>query len=277
VITPAEEDFIKNHAYVPEHIPGYGMAISQGDAFLLEDYLCFGGQGFLIFVGYPFRGPFDQSRMKEILQGAVTQFKPAQLALMAPAIPSGFGRPSHLDAYYKLDLANLKIPPKVRNMIQRAARELTVEKGREFKDEHRGLIEDFLAWHCVDEGTRHIFARIPAYLSSVPSAYLLNATNSEGKLSAFDVAEFGAKDYAFYMFNFRSRRHSVPGASDLLLHSLITEARGEGKSSINLGLGINPQVSFFKKKWGGVPFLSHQFLLYRSSPLSLIDSLRHRL
>jgi len=39
MITPQEEEFIKNHTYVPEHLPGYGMSISQGEPFFLEDYL----------------------------------------------------------------------------------------------------------------------------------------------------------------------------------------------------------------------------------------------
>jgi hypothetical protein len=273
MITPEEEVFIKNNAYVPEHIPGYGMAISEGEPFLLQDYLCYQGKGFLIFVGYPLQGSFREDLMQEIFQAAVRRFKPVQIALIAPTISSKGGSPRHADAYYKLALADFRIPPQVKNMTQRAARELKVEMGQEFQEEHRNLIADFLASHPVDEGTRYILPRIPRYLSSVPTACIFNARDSAGKLVAFDIADFGAKHYAFYMFNCRSRQHHVPGASDLLLQALIREAEQQGKTYVNLGLGVNQGVAFFKKKWGGQPFLNHEFLLYRPSSPTLFDSL----
>ena len=277
MIIAEEEIFLKNNAYVPEHIPGYGMAMSEGEPFLLQDYLCYQGKGVLIFVGYPLQGSFREDLMNEIFQGAIRRFKPVQIALMAPAISSQVGSPSHADTYYKLVLADFRIPPKVKNMTQRAERELRVEKEQEFQEEHRNLIADFLVSHPVDEGTRYILQRIPRYLSSVPTACIFNVRDSAGKLVAFDIADFWAKHYAFYMFNFRSRQHRVPGASDLLLHALIREAEQQKKTYVNLGLGVNQGVAFFKKKWGGLPFLNHEFLLYRPSPPSLFDALRQGL
>ena len=147
-------------------------------------------------------------------------------------------------------------------MIRRASRELEVEKIREFNSEHRELISDFLESHQVLAATRSILARIPEYLASVPTAWIYNARASSGKLVAFDIAEFGAKHYAFYMFNFRSRQGTVPGASDLLLHTLIKEASQKDKSFVNLGLGLNEAVAFFKKKWGGQPFLRHELVFF---------------
>jgi hypothetical protein len=64
------------------------------------------------------------------------------------------------------------------------------------------------------------------------------------------------------MFNFRCRKRNVPGASDLLLHEIIEQARGQGKRFLNMGLGINDGVSFFKKKWGAEPFLPYRYRLY---------------
>jgi len=89
------------------------------------------------------------------------------------------------------------------------------------------------------------------------SALVFEARTAHGDLAAFDVAEFGAREYAFYMFNFRARRRSVPGASDLLLAHIIERAKAEGKGYLNLGLGIDAGVAFFKKKWGAAPFLGH--------------------
>jgi hypothetical protein len=36
-------------------------------------------------------------------------------------------------------------------------------------------------------------------------------------------------------------------------------AKEENKKFVNLGLGINTGVTFFKKKWGGVPFYPYTF------------------
>jgi hypothetical protein len=88
---------------------------------------------------------------------------------------------------------------------------------------------------------------MPGYVSYSKTSFVLNARDSAGKLVAFDIADFGAKHYAFYMFNCRSRQHHVPGTSDLLLQALIKEAEQQGKTYVNLGLGINQGVAFFKK------------------------------
>ena len=273
MITPAEEDFIQNVAYVPEHMPGYGAAVSEGETFLLENYTCYHGKEFLIFIGYPLQDLFDETKMEKILAAAIKQFTPARVALIAPSISRRDGERADSDTYYQLDLATLKIPPKVKNMVQRASQDLQVEKGREFKSEHRQLVAEFLGSRRVSEGTHTLFQRIHEYLASVPTAWVLSARGRDGRLAGFDVAEFGAKNYAFYMFNFRSSQNVAPGTSDLLLYELIQEAKRQGKRFVNLGLGVNVGVTFFKKKWGGRPFLNHEFILFeprRTSPFEAL-------
>jgi len=272
MISPIEEEYIKRYAYVPEHIPGYVRAISGGEPFLLDDYLCYAGKDLLIFVGYPLTAGFDIEKIKEILKAAHQRFKPGQVALICQSLSSKAGKQREwLDVYYKLDLANFTIRPKLKNMIHRAAKELEVEKGRELKREHQDLIGEFFKSHSVAEGTRYIFQKIPEYLSSVPTAWVFSARDRSGQMAGFAIAEFSAQKYAFYMFNFRSRKRSTPGTSDLLLLELIKSAQDQGKLFINLGLGVNAGVAFFKRKWGGLPFLTHQFILYqpdRPAPLS---------
>jgi hypothetical protein len=114
-------------------------------------------------------------------------------------------------------------------------------------------------------------------VASSKTALLLSARNHKGTLIAFDVADYGSKEYAFHMFNFASREHYVPGASDLLLSEVVSIARVQGKRFINLGLAINAGIAFFKQKWGGVPFLNHDFMLYETSRAGIIESLLGRL
>jgi hypothetical protein len=252
---------------VPEHITDYVAAISGGEPFLIKDYLCYNSKGVLIFIGYPLKGAFVEGEIKDALDKAIEQARPEQVALIAPAIPQLKYECSKgkADSYYRLDLSNIHIGQKLRNMIKHASRELHCEKRRTLGDEHKQLISEFLNSRKVDEDTQRLFERIPEYVSSVPTAVVFEARDKNGRLIAFDIAEFGAKEYAFYMFNFRSQKDYIAGASDLLLHELIKAAQKEGKSFVNLGLGINEGIVFFKKKWGGAPFLDYKPCNYNLS------------
>ena len=273
MITPAEEEFLARHAYVPEHLPGYGRAFSGGEVFLRGHFLCYYREGTLIFVGYPLREACEEREMKIHLAEAIKRFQPSRVALMAPSFSDPGGERKPGDHYYRLDLRSSRIPSKIKNMTHRAGRELRIEKSREFRADHQKLIDDFLGSREVEEGARIIFNRIGPYLSSVSTAWIFDARDSKGRLAGFDVADFGSTDYAFYLFNFRSRQSPVPGTSDLLLYALIQKAQKEGKSYLNLGLGINEGVTFFKKKWGGMPFLRHEIILLSPRRPSFLNSI----
>lgn len=265
MIIPAEEAFVAERAYVPEHLPGYVGAISRAEPHLVGDYLCYSDEDSLVFIGYPLTPPFDETAMMKSLRVALSRFKPAHIALTAPAIsiPRETCRARDSDSYYRLDLSKVALPSKLRGAIRRASGALRVERAGQMEEAHVRLISEFLDSRRVTEETRYIFERIPAYVSFVLTAQVFSVRDKSGHLVAFDVAEFGARDYAFYQFNFRSTTRYVPGASDLLLYEVIRAAREEGKSFVNLGLGINEGVARFKKKWGGYPFLAYECCRYR--------------
>ncbi len=273
MITAAEEKHIERHAYLPEHVPEYVTAISQTEAFLFGNFLVYAKEGLLILIGYPLGEPFDEKRMEEALEGAVKRLKPESVSLMAPSIPASLEKVDHppSDHYYRLNISSLTISQKVRNMVNRAGRELTVEANSHFDDEHKEMVAAFLKTRSVEEATRFIFQRIDRYLASSTTAAIIDARTGGGKLAAFDIADFKPRDYALYMFNFRSDARYVPGASDMLLARMIEQAKKEGKRYINLGLGINPGVAFFKEKWGGVAFLPHAFCLYHPPRKGLLE------
>jgi hypothetical protein len=279
MIATAQQDYINNHAYIPEHMTHYVTAISQTEPFLFDDFLAYANNHRLIFVGYPLEGTFDEKRMGRNLEKAIKRFKPKNIAITAPILPTSFRNCAHppSDHYYRLDLSSISISQKLRNMLKRADRELSVKKNTEFHKEHKQMITEFLKTHPVDEATGFIFNRINEYLLSSPNAWVFDARNKKDELVGFDVAEFTPKDYAFYMFNFSSETRYVPGASDLLLSEVIQQAKTTGKRFINLGLGINPGITFFKKKWGGVVFLPYAFCLYEPSRREGMDSLLQKL
>jgi hypothetical protein len=279
MITDEQEDYIELHAYVPEHIPQYVTPISQAEPHLFGDFLVYAKKGHFILVGYPLSEAFEEKRLEKALEDAVKRLKPESVSLIAPAIPSSLRQGPHppTDHYYRLDLSTLSISQKLRNMLMRAGRALFVGKSTYFDQEHKEMVEEFLKTHLVDEATRFIFQRIDAYLLSSKTASLFEARTDNGDLVAFDVAEFKPSNYAVYMFNFRSETRHIPGASDLLLSAVTQQAITEGKKYINLGLGINPGVTFFKEKWGGVAFLPHAFCLYHPPRKGLLEMLLQRL
>jgi hypothetical protein len=279
MITAAQQDYIEDHAYVPEHISHYVTAISQTEPFLFGDYLAYAKKDHLIFVGYPLKEPFEEKRLQSALEDTIKRFKPDTVSLTAPSVPSFLRDCSHFpsDHYYRLDLSSLSISQKLRNMLKRASRDLSVEKNKNFSEEHRKMVQEFLKVHPVDEATRFIFERIGDYLSSSMTTWVFDARNKRNELVAFDVAEFKPKSYSFYMFNFSSDTLYVPGVSDLLLSEVIQQAKKEKKKFINLGLGINSGVTFFKKKWGGVAFLPYAFCLYRPSKKENLETLLQKL
>ena len=279
MITQAEREYVEENAYLPEHLPQYVSAISKTEPFLFDDYILHAKRDILIFVGYPLQEPFSEKQMGKVLVDAMKRFKPGSVALIAPAIPSYVNGRDHppSDQYYRLELAALTISQKLRNMLTRASRELLVERTRTFSREHKKLVENFLKAHPVDERAQVIFKRIDKYLSSSTTAWIFDARNSKGDLVAFDVAELKPKDYAIYMFNFTSDALYVPGASDLLLSHVAQVSKKEGKKYVNLGLGINRGVTFFKKKWGGVAFLPYASCLYHPSKKKNLERLLQKL
>ena len=279
MITTPEQEYVREQGYVPEHVVRYATGISEGEPFLFDDFLVYARKSYLIFVGYPLKGVFDEGTMRQVLEKTVKHFKPRDVAVTAPAIPSFVAGPGTLtfDRYYRLDLSSLSISQKVRNMLNRACRDLAVTRLRTFGSEHRQLVDDFLKAHPVEEGTRFIFGRIDRYIESSETAWIFEARERSGRLVAFDVADFEPNHYAIYMFNFNAAAHLIPGASDLLLFEVIQQAQADGKSYVNLGLGINPGVAFFKEKWGGTPFLRHAFALYHPGRTENLETLLQKL
>jgi hypothetical protein len=152
-------------------------------------------------------------------------------------------------------------------MVRRAERELNVAFGK-FSKEHKKIIKVFLASHNLTPAQRHIYKHIANYLKRSTTARLIEARKDD-VLAAFNVVDTGSEKYAFYLFNFRSGKINVPGASDLLFREMVNFAESQGKKAINLGLGIHPGIRRFKEKWGGVPFLAYHSALVQRADLDL--------
>ena len=261
MLSAKERLFVYENAYIPEPLQDYVEAVSGAEPYLQNHHLCFHRQGHLLFIGYPLTN--QTADTPAAFDSACQRFNPTTVAVIAPEI----WLPPHTleghaeDCYYRSDLPLNSVDPKVGYMVRRAERELRVTEGK-FGRTHRNLIKAFLSEHALSPEQRDVYLAIPRYLKRSGTARLIEARKGD-RLIAFNIVEMGATRYAFYLFNFRSKKEHVPGASDLLFRDMLRLAQREGKKAINLGLGINAGIRRFKEKWGGSPFLRYTSALIR--------------
>lgn len=264
MLSAPERRWVLARAYIPEHLVPYIETVSGAEAFVESGCLGLHRAGHLVFVAYP----LVRGDVQKAFDAACARYAPRTVDLISPqhwlreAVWQG--KPDH---YFRLRLPLAQPPPKAAYMVRRAERELDVHR-TPFGREHRKLIKVFLRGRELDRSYARLFRRIPAYLERSPSAVLLEARKGR-HLAAFSILDTGAGEYAFYLFNFRSPAHGVPGASDLLLRDMVRVAEESGKRYFNLGLGINPGVRRFKAKWGAEPFLPYLSLSLRRETASL--------
>jgi len=283
MITREEEAYVLTKAYVPEHIVSLMTLISKGDPFLIEDHLGFVKDNWLILVGYPLEGNFSQERCERILKQAVDLFRPEVLWFIGPAPPSSLLNvctERQTDQYYTLDIEQTPINPSLQRTASKASEKLIVERGRSMDKEHEALISELLEREKLPDRVRELYRAMPGYVGRSSSAWMLNARDKTGRLCAFMVVELGAKNFSAYILGSHSKKHYVPHASDCLFLEMIHLTREHGKSSINLGLGVNEGIQRFKKKWCGQPFLRYEFCERHygaARKVSLIDALMGKL
>jgi len=283
MITPEDEEYILSRAYVPEHIVNLMASISRGEPFFTDDHLGFVKDNWLIFVGYPLDENFSQDRCDKTLKQAVETFRPEYLWFIGPEIPVSLLESCterETDQYYRLDLGQIKLKPSLKRMADKASHELIVERGHIISKDHEALIAELLKREKLPPRLRELYRAMPYYVSHSSSACVLNARNKSGKLSAFFVVEFGAKNFSTYVLGSHSKKHYVPHASDLLFFEMIKLTQEQRKDIINLGLGVNAGIRRFKEKWGGIPYLNYEFCeryYGYTRTVSLIKSLEGKL
>lgn len=253
-------DRIAANAQTPDQLLPYVKAVSG-----LESSIC--GEGVLhrsedqgVLIVYP------QNYSRDLLDNAVAEALKTpnlrQITVIAPDAPAQAPQSAQKnhDYYWQLQLPLSPPKGKQANMLRRAGREANVslESGEKaWTEEHGDLTKEFCKrkGDKLDAGAIYLFEQLGKYIANVPDAALFSCRHKiANKLLGFAIGDFTAFGTAFYMFAVRST-DAPPGVADLLLASLAAEAENRGHSRINLGLGIDPGVEFFKKKWGATKFL----------------------
>jgi len=263
VISPEQENYVLEKAYVPEHVVPLMTLVSGGEPFLFGRHLLFAGEDWVIVVGYPLEGAFSGEDLERVVGDACDRFHPATLWLIAPEVSGSLADPGderESDHYYTLDLQGFEMRTRLGVTVARASRSLSVARGRELSAAHRELVAEFLERERPAPRVRALFLSMADYVPKSGTAVVLSARDAEGALAAFYVIELAPKDFATYVVGGHSRLRYVPGASDLLFFEMVKLARERGKRYLHLGLGVNEGIRAFKTKWGGVPSLPYEFV-----------------
>ncbi len=239
-------------AAVPEQVVAYVTAVAGSKPRMVGSCVGYQAGPDFVMVGYPIHDPTDAPAMVRAVDETLRIAGLGRITVIGPSTPPQ--APSGIvvseDAYLFLSVPPPPPGQKLRNMLRRARRELSVEKTRLWADDHTALVQRYIEERIQDPGTVHIFRNIPRYLAASPGSLIFSARNACGRLAAFAVGEFSAFSTAFFMFCFRDADTAPPGSTDLLLSALLDEAHNRGHTRMNLGLGVNEGIRFFKRKWG---------------------------
>lgn len=276
---------IRAEACIPEQLPHYVQAVSGRRAVACLGYAAYLHEGHAVLAAYPgssrvqsFEVPPLSGRPpseNELLGGvspapladALEELRAlgcASVTTLSPfaplEAPAEAAKAAIKDLYWQISLPAPRPNAKLRNMLARSGKEVQLhEEG--WAKEHEALVEHYLRSRPFPQGVRAVFSALGSYVSprGEPGGgqpLLLAARRKDASLAAFAVGDFSGLETAFYMFAFRWP-DAPPGTADLLLAGLARHGEAMGHSRMNLGLGINPGISHFKKKWGASPYLPY--------------------
>lgn len=263
-------------AVVPEQVVPFVCAVGGSRPRMVGPCVGYETDRDFVIVGYPLHDPLDTGAMADAVNETLRIAGERRITLIGSARPVQAPEGSTVgeDDYYGIPVPPPAPGQKLRNLLRRAGRDATIERGRCCGEDHTALVERYMDSRPLPAGTRQIFRNLPRYLEASPGSRLFSARLSDGRLAAFAVGEFGALRTAFYMFSFRDPALAPPGSADLLLSDLLKEALERGQVYMNLGLGVSEGIGFFKRKWGASPFLPYVCTVWHPRRPGFISRLR---
>jgi len=259
MIVPGGFAGVTARAQIPEQVIPYVCAVSKLKPRMLGPCVGYERAGEVVLVGYPLHDPKDARAMEESVSLALRIPGLHRITVIGPARPPQAPESAAVEKDWYCSLPVPAPPPgqKIRNLLRRAGRELTLERASSWGEDHAALVRLYLEKRPLSAGIRHIYRSLPRYLTESSGSLLVSARLADGRLAAFSVGEYAGLMNAFYMFSFRNPRIAPPGTADLLLAQLLVEATERGHAKMNLGLTVNEGIGFFKRKWGAEPFLPY--------------------
>jgi hypothetical protein len=279
MITPEEEAYILEHAYVPEHCIRLMTHVSGGEPFLMDDFFICRKDNWIILVGYPLEDNFTAQKFETVFSEIKDRFRPDFISLVAPAVPNSLAsicRESESDAYFTLKTQEPVIRSDVKRNLRKADQNLRVDLSSSMQEAHRELMREFVTRVAPSERVKRLLFKMPEFVTGADKAFVLNVWNKADKLAAFYVVDIEAGQFSNYIIGCHSKKNYVLGASDLLLFELINLSLEYNKPYIHLGLGVNAGIRRFKEKWGARPTRRYEMcelVLKKPSLFEMIISL----
>ena len=275
MITFEQETHILKRGYVPEHSVRLMSRVSGGEPFIIDGCLCLKRKTWFICVGYPIDREFRSDLLEETLNKIKGEFRAARISLIAPELPTSIAhscRERETDFYYTLNLHETTVRSGLKRAVDKARKDLSIERAAGLTDAHEGLIREFESRADLPPRVKRLFSRMPDYVGQEEGGIVLNAWDAGGRLTAFYVLDTAPERFASYVIGAHSKINYVKGASDALFFEMMSAAREWGKDYLHLGLGVNRGIRQFKKKWGGQPTIPYEMceLVLRES--SIIES-----
>ncbi len=283
MISSEEEEFILAHAYIPEHSVNLMAGVSGAEPFLIDNYLCCLRDDWAVVIGYPLDRDFSVAGFESSFENIRDTLQPRYASVMAPELPPGFRdrcQDYEKDLFYVMDLGGFHLKSDLRRAVKKASGLLRIERSRMFLGPHQKLMQEFIERVKPEERVEKLLLKMPEYVGSAKNARLLNAWTRDNHLAAFFVIDLEPRHFATYIIGCHSRKTYVPGASDLLLFETVQISRELDKNLVHLGFGVNPGISRFKKKWGGVPDRKYErcdLVLKRPSLAETLLALRKKI
>jgi len=263
-------------AVVPEQVVGYVRAVGGSRPRMFGTCVGYASDAEVVLVGYPLHDPIDRIAMAAAVDEALRTPGLERITVIAPTRPPQ--APSRArtaeDRYYALRLPPPAPGQKLRSLLRRAGRDVTLVSGRRVEADHADLVRRYMDERPLAAGTRRIFLRVANYVEASAGSLIVSARRKDGRLAAFAVGEFAALTTAFFMFCFRDSDIAPPGSADLAFSGLVQEAQLRGQSRMNLGLGVSDGIRFFKRKWGAEPYLPCLETSWQPSGAGLLSRLR---
>lgn len=260
---------LARQAKVPEHSIPLMTVFSGGNPLCIDEYLFFAKSGWLMAIGYPLDGVYDDGRFYSAFLAASRQTGAKQFFAIAPRLPEQIsGHAVEVDRYYALS-SYAPIPSSLRQPIKKTRNTLEFAESGNFTQAHRGLWAEFLHDHPMNERVRELYLKTPGALAaSNGSLVLLDARTEDGNLAASLLLDLACDNFISYIIGAHSRKNYVPHATDALFAIMLEKARSHGKRYIHLGLGVNDGIRRFKLKWGALPTWHYQMAQWGNKTIS---------
>lgn len=277
MITTDEKRFILANAYVPEHSVDLMTSVSGGEPFLIDGYFgCRRGEE-IILVGYPLQHKFDVNELGTFVDQMQKKINPSTISLIAPELSKQFTSScveNECDDYYTLNIHDRNNKKGEGRLSSTARKKLSIECSTEMGKAQGILSAEFIEEVQPPMRVKNLLLKMPTFVNRSRDSVVLNAWDKNNNLAAFYVVDLSARDFSAYVIGCRSKKCPIPGASDLLFFEMIQMSKVYDKQYIHLGLGVNPGIERFKKKWGGSPTQTYEMCVLDFRKASILDTLR---